>query len=161
MNPYDPGSTWKPVTAMAGMESGNSRRHQAHQEASPTAAIASRITTGGFGISAMPMPCALQQHVLLSSGRRGWLQALKQAADQQVPAETGIEIGWEESVGLWGMRLGCPRPRLDRSRHTPWIEDMASASIGQSVVQITPLQLAAPMRCSPMVVGWHAPSRRR
>ena len=22
MNPYDPGSTWKPVTAMAGMESG-------------------------------------------------------------------------------------------------------------------------------------------
>jgi cell division protein FtsI/penicillin-binding protein 2 len=32
-------------------------------------------------------------------------------------------------------------------------EDMASASIGQSVVQITPLQLPAPMRCSLMVDG--------
>ena len=53
-------------------------------------------------------------------------------------------IGWEESVGLVG-----DEPWADRGRGwsepgtVPWIpEDMASASIGQSVVQITPLQLA-------------------
>ena len=58
--------------------------------------------------------------------------------------KTGIEIGWEESVGLVGDEDWAARGRgWTDPGTTPWIpEDMASASIGQSVVQITPLQLA-------------------
>ena len=73
-------------------------------------------------------------------------KALKRAADQLgFQQKTGIEIGWEESVGLVGDEdLGRERVVAGRNRgRFPWIpEDMASASIGQSVVQITPLQLA-------------------
>ena len=46
MNPYDPGSTWKPVTAMAGMSRDVSRDPHPPPLASPTAATASPITTG-------------------------------------------------------------------------------------------------------------------
>ena len=58
--------------------------------------------------------------------------------------KSGIEIGWEESVGLVGDEDWAAAGRgWAEPGTTPWIpEDMASASIGQSVVQITPLQLA-------------------
>jgi len=72
-------------------------------------------------------------------------KALKQAADQLgFQQKTGIEIGWEESVGLVGDEDWAALGRGWTDPGTsPWIpEDMASASIGQSVVQITPLQLA-------------------
>ena len=71
--------------------------------------------------------------------------ALKQAADQLgFQQKTGIEIGWEESVGLVGDERWAAKGRgWAAPGSVPWIpEDMASASIGQSVVQITPLQLA-------------------
>ena len=72
-------------------------------------------------------------------------RALKTAADALgFQQKTGIEIGWEESVGLVGDEDWAAQGRGWASPGTvPWIpEDMASASIGQSVVQITPLQLA-------------------
>ena len=72
-------------------------------------------------------------------------RALKKAADQLgFQQKTGIEIGWEESVGLVGDELWAAKGRgWSSPGSVPWIpEDMASASIGQSVVQITPLQLA-------------------
>ena len=52
--------------------------------------------------------------------------------------------GWEENVGLVGDEDWAAEGRgWAEPGSTPWIpEDMASASIGQSVVQITPLQLA-------------------
>lgn len=57
---------------------------------------------------------------------------------------TGIEIGYEESRGLVGNERWAAQGRgWAQPGSTPWIpEDMASMSIGQSVVQITPLQLA-------------------
>jgi penicillin-binding protein 2 len=57
---------------------------------------------------------------------------------------SGIEIGYEESVGLVGNERWAAQGRgWSKPGTTPWIpEDMASMSIGQSVVQITPLQLA-------------------
>ena len=134
---------------MAGMESGKFPRtpNCTPRPASPTAATASRITTARVSApSAMPMPCALQQHVLLSGGRRGQgSMALKQAADQlgfsRRPAlrSAGRRVwGWSEISNGPIVAAG-----LGRARHGALdSEDMASASIGQSVVQITPLQLA-------------------
>ena len=149
MNPYDPGSTWKPVTAMAGMESG---KFPPDTKLKTTACI----TYGGHcfpdhngkGFGTIGYADALRHSsntFFYQVGVGVGSLALKQAADQLgFQQKTGIEIGWEESVGLVG-----DKPWADRGRGwaepgtVPWIpEDMASASIGQSVVQITPLQLA-------------------
>ena len=149
MNPYDPGSTWKPVTAMAGMESG---------KFPPATQLntAACITYGGH---------CFPDHNGAGFGRIGYADALrfssntffyqvgvgvgslalKQAATQLgFGRKTGIEIGWEESIGLVGDETWAASGRgWAKPGTTPWIpEDMASASIGQSVVQITPLQLA-------------------
>jgi len=149
MNPYDPGSTWKPVTAMAGMESG---------KFPPDTKLQTKacITYGGHcfpdhngkGFGTIGYADALRHSsntFFYQVGVGVGSLALKQTADQLgFQQKTGIEIGWEESVGLVG-----DEPWADRGRGwaepgtVPWIpEDMASASIGQSVVQSTPLQLA-------------------
>jgi len=59
-------------------------------------------------------------------------------------ALTGIEIGYEESKGIVGNKAWADQGRgWGKPGQTPWIpEDIASASIGQAVVQVTPLQLA-------------------
>ena len=61
--------------------------------------------------------------------------ALKKAADQLgFQQKTGIEIGWEENIGLVGDETWAAEGRgWAKPGSTPWIpEDMASASIGQS-----------------------------
>ncbi len=149
MNAYDPGSTWKPVTAMAGMASG---KFPAEVKLNTT----SCITYGGH---------CFPDHNGAGFGRIGYADALrfssntffyqvgvgsgslplKKAATQLgFGRKTGIEIGWEENVGLVGDEEWAKDGRgWAEPGSTPWIpEDMASASIGQSVVQITPLQLA-------------------
>jgi penicillin-binding protein 2 len=149
MNPYDPGSTWKPVTAMAGMESG---------KFPPTTKLQTKacITYGGHcfpdhngaGFGQIGYADALRfssntffYQVGVGVGSRALKQAANQLGFQQ---KTGIEIDWEESVGLVGDEDWAENGRgWADPGSTPWIpEDMASASIGQSVVQITPLQLA-------------------
>ena len=148
MNPYDPGSTWKPVTAMAGMESG---------KFPPTTKLQTKacITYGGHcfpdhngaGFGQIGYADALRfssntffYQVGVGVGSRALKQAANQLGFQQ---KTGIEIDWEESVGLVGDEDWAENGRgWADPGSTPWIpEDMASASIGQSVVQITPLQL--------------------
>jgi len=149
LNAYDPGSTWKAVTAMAGMESG---KFPADVKL-PTAAC---ITYGGHcfpdhngaGFGTIGYADALRfssntffYQIGVGSGSR----ALKKAATALgFAGKSGIEIGWEESVGLVGDEDWAAAGRgWSKPGTTPWIpEDMASASIGQSVVQITPLQLA-------------------
>ena len=149
MNPYDPGSTWKPVTAMAGMESG---------KFPPTTKLQTKacITYGGHcfpdhngaGFGQIGYADALRfssntffYQVGVGVGSRALKQAANQLGFQQ---KTGIEIDWEESVGLVGDEDWAENGRgWADPGSTPWIpEDMASASIGQSVVQVTPLQLA-------------------
>ena len=149
LNAYDPGSTWKAVTAMAGMESGKFPP----EVKLPTAAC---ITYGGHcfpdhngaGFGTIGYADALRfssntffYQIGVGSGSR----ALKKAASALgFGGKSGIEIGWEESVGLVGDEDWAAAGRgWSKPGTTPWIpEDMASASIGQSVVQITPLQLA-------------------
>ena len=149
MNPYDPGSTWKPVTAMAGMESGQFPPDtKLHTTACITYGGHCFTDHNGKGFSTIGYADALRHSsntFFYQVGVGVGSLALKQAADQLgFQQKTGIEIGWEESIGLVG-----DEPWADRGRGwaepgtVPWIpEDMASASIGQSVVQITPLQLA-------------------
>ena len=149
MNAYDPGSTWKPVTALAGMESGSF----------PADTILGTTTCITYGSHCFP------EHNGAGFGRIGYTDALglssntffyqvgvgigsrtlKQVASQLgFGRRTGIEIGWEESTGLVGDEDWAGAGRgWAKAGTTPWIpEDMASASIGQSVVQTTPLQLA-------------------
>ena len=149
MNAYDPGSTWKPVTAMAGMESGKF-------PPDTTLKTTACITYGGHcfpdhngrGFGTIGYADALRHSsntFFYQVGVGAGSMALKQAANQLgFQSKTGIEVDWEESVGLVGDETWADRGRgWAEPGSVPWIpEDMASASIGQSVVQITPLQLA-------------------
>ena len=149
MSAYDPGSTWKAVTAMAGMESG---------KFPPDTKLVTRacITYGGH---------CFPDHNGAGFGTIGYEDALRFSSNTffyqvgvgvgSMPLynaalslgftkPTGIEIGYEESPGLVGNERWAAQGRgWAKPGTTPWIpEDMASMSIGQSVVQITPLQLA-------------------
>ena len=149
MNPYDPGSTWKPVTAMAGMESGKfPPTTKLHTKACITYGGHCFPDHNGAGFGQIGYADALRfssntffYQVGVGVGSRALKQAANQLGFQQ---KTGIEIDWEESVGLVGDEDWAEKGRgWADPGSTPWIpEDMASASIGQSVVQITPLQLA-------------------
>ena len=149
MNPYDPGSTWKPVTAMAGMESGKfPPTTKLHTKACITYGGHCFPDHNGAGFGQIGYADALRfssntffYQVGVGVGSRALKQAANQLGFQQ---KTGIEIDWEESVGLVGDEDWAENGRgWADPGSTPWIpEDMASASIGQSVVQITPLQLA-------------------
>ncbi|BEV35443.1 penicillin-binding protein 2 [Synechococcus sp. M16CYN] len=149
MNPYDPGSTWKPVTAMAGMESGKfPPKTKLHTKACITYGGHCFPDHNGAGFGRIGYADALRfssntffYQVGIGVGSRALKQAASQLGFQQ---KTGIEIDWEESVGLVGDEDWAANGRgWAKPGSTPWIpEDMASASIGQSVVQITPLQLA-------------------
>ncbi len=149
MNPYDPGSTWKPVTAMAGMESGKFPPDtKLHTTACITYGGHCFPDHNGVGFGHIGYADALRfssNTFFYQVGVGAGSKALKRAADQLgFQQKTGIEIGWEESVGLVGDEDWAATGRGWAEPGTvPWIpEDMASASIGQSVVQITPLQLA-------------------
>jgi penicillin-binding protein 2 len=149
MNAYDPGSTWKPVTGMAGMETG---KFPPKVKLTTT----SCITYGGHcfpdhngaGFGVIGYEDALRfssntffYQVGVGVGSRALYKAARQLG---FAGPSGIEIGYEESYGLVGHEDWAAKGRgwADPGT-TPWIpEDMASASIGQSVVQITPLQLA-------------------
>ncbi len=149
LNAYDPGSTWKPVTAMAGMETG---------KFPPNILLKTQgcITYGGHcfpeynrrGFGKIGYEDALSfssntffYQIGVGVGSNALYAAAKELG---FDALTGIEIGYEESKGLVGHQEWAEKGRgWAEPGTTPWIpEDIASASIGQSVVLITPLQLA-------------------
>ena len=149
LNPYEPGSTWKPVTAMAGMESGKfPPQTKLHTKACITYGGHCFVDHNDAGFGHIGYADALRfssNTFFYQVGVGAGSLALKKAADQLgFQQKTGIEIGWEESLGLVGDEEWAAKGRgWAEPGTTPWIpEDMASASIGQSVVQITPLQLA-------------------
>ena len=149
MNAYNPGSTWKVVTAMAGMESGK-------YPAGTKLQTMGCITYGGHcfpdhngaGFGTIGYEDALRfssntffYQVGVGVGSRELYKAAKLLG---FDGPSGVEIGYEESYGLVGNEDWANRGRgWAEPGSTPWIpEDMASASIGQSIVEITPLQLA-------------------
>jgi len=149
LNAYDPGSTWKPVTAIAGMESG---KFPANQKLNTVPCITygshcfPEYNKKGFGWIGYEDAFRVSSNTFfyqvgVGSGSKALYDAaIKLGFDNY----TGIETFFEENKGLVGNRKWADQGRgWGNPGETPWIvEDMASASIGQSVVLVTPLQLA-------------------
>lgn len=149
VNAYDPGSTWKPVTAIAGMESGSFPSNTKLK-------TVSCITYGshcfpeynkkGFGLIGYEDALRVSSNTFfyqvgVGSGSKALYDTATKLGFNKY---TGIETVNEENKGLVGNQDWADKGRgWGKPGMTPWIvEDMASASIGQSVIQVTPLQLA-------------------
>ncbi len=149
LNAYDPGSTWKPVTAIAGMESGE---FPANRKLNTVPCITygshcfPEYNRRGFGLIGYEDALRVSSNTFFYQVGVGvgsnslYDAAIKLGFDNY----TGIETVIEENKGLVGNKKWASQGRgWGKPGDTPWIvEDMASASIGQSVVLVTPLQLA-------------------
>ncbi len=149
INAYDPGSTFKLVTGMAGMETG---------KFPPEVLLTTKkcITYGshcfpdhngkGFGTIGYEDALRFSSNTFFYQVGVGvGSNALYEAAVKLgFDSPTGSELAYEENNGLVGHEKWAAQGRdWSAPGSTPWmLEDMASASIGQSVVQVTPLQLA-------------------
>jgi len=149
INAYDPGSTWKPVTAMAGMESGKfppDIRLKTSSCIKYGAHCFPEHNRKGYGWIGYEDALRVSSNTFFYQVGVGvGAKALYKAATELgFDSLTGIEIGYEESKGIVGNQEWAAKGRgWGLPGQTPWIpEDIASASIGQAVVQITPLQLA-------------------
>jgi len=148
-NAYDPGSTWKPVTAIAGMESG---RFPANRKLNTVPCITygshcfPEYNKKGFGRIGYEDALRVSSNTFFYQvGVGSGSKALYDAATKLgFDNYTGIETFFDENKGLVGNKKWADQGRgWGSPGQTPWIvEDMASASIGQSVVLVTPLQLA-------------------
>ena len=149
INAYDPGSTWKPITAIAGMESG---RFPSNQKLKTVPCIKygshcfPEYNKRGFGWIGYEDAFRVSSNTFFYQVGVGvGSKALYEAATKLgFDNHTGIETFIEENSGLVGNEEWADEGRgWGKPGETPWIvEDMASASIGQSVVLVTPLQLA-------------------
>ncbi len=149
LNAYDPGSIWKIVTALAGMESGKFPPNTTLQTA-PCIVYGSQCfrehNDEGFG------SIGYEDALKVSSNTFFYQIGYGVGVDEinriskilGFTKLSGIEIGDQEDRGLiasseWaenGRGWGVPGK-------TPWLpEDIASMSIGQFVVQTTPMQIA-------------------
>ena len=149
LNAYDPGSVWKIVTALAGLESG----------IFPSNTVLETQPCITFGSQ------CFREHNDLGFGAIGYEDALRVSSNTffyQVgygvgvdeiysvskklgfTSLSGIEISEQENVGLVASSQWAKDGRgWGEPGKTPWVpEDIASMSIGQFVVQVTPIQLA-------------------
>ncbi len=149
LNAYDPGSVWKIVTALAGLESG----------IFPSNTVLETKPCITYGSHCFP------EHNDLGFGTIGYEDALRVSSNTffyQVGygvgvdeiysiskklgfnSLSGIEISEQENVGLVASSQWAKDGRgWGKPGKTPWVpEDIASMSIGQFVVQVTPIQLA-------------------
>ncbi len=149
LNAYDPGSVWKIVTAIAGLESGIFPP-ETFLETKPC------ITYGSQ---------CFREHNDLGFGKIGYEDALRVSSNTffyqigygvgvdaiyQVSKKlgfaslSGIEISEQENIGFVASSKWAEEGRgWGEPGKTPWVpEDIASMSIGQFVVQVTPMQIA-------------------
>ncbi len=149
LNAYDPGSVWKIVTAIAGLESGKFPP-ETFLETKPC------ITYGSQ---------CFREHNDLGFGTIGYEDALRVSSNTffyQIgygvgvdeiynvskklgfQSLSGIEISEQENIGLVASSQWAKKGRgWGEPGQTPWVEeDIASMSIGQFVVQVTPIQIA-------------------
>ena len=148
-NAYDPGSTWKPITAIAGMESGkfpSSRKLNTVPCIRYGSHCFSEYNQKGFGWIGYEDAFRVSSNTFFYQVGVGvGSKALYDAAFKLgFDNYSGIETAIDENKGLVGNKEWADQGRgWGNPGETPWIvEDMASASIGQSVVQVTPIQLA-------------------
>jgi len=148
-NAYDPGSTWKPVTAIAGIESGKfpvSKKLNTVPCITYGSHCFPEYNKRGFGWIGYEDALRVSSNTFFYQvGVGAGSKALYDAAIKLgFDNYTGIETVIEENKGLVGNKEWADKGRgWGNPGETPWIvEDVASASIGQSVIQVTPLQLA-------------------
>lgn len=142
LQPYPPGSTFKVVTATAGMQSGRFN-------ANSTLGTSAFISMGGI---------QFWEHSKQGYGVIGFRKALAVSSNTFF-YQVGLRAGPEE-ISKWGQILGIgttsnmgleggshgvlPTPQDKEELYgEPWYGgDTVSMSIGQGVVQVTPLELA-------------------
>ena len=149
LNAYDPGSVWKIVTALAGLESGR-------YPADTLLETKSCITYGsqcfrehndlGFGVIGYEKALSVSSNTFFY--QVGYGVGVDQIYDISkklgFTSLSGIEISEQEGIGLVASSQWAKDGRgWGEPGRTPWVpEDIASMSIGQFVVQVTPMQLA-------------------
>ena len=149
LNAYDPGSVWKIITALAGLETGKFPA-DVLLETKPC------ITYGSQ---------CFREHNDLGFGTIGYVDALRVSSNtffyqvgygvgvdaiNKISKKlgfsklTGIELSLQENQGLIASSEWAKKGRgWGEAGKTPWLpEDIASMSIGQFVVQTTPIQIA-------------------
>ena len=149
LNAYDPGSVWKIVTALAGLESGKF----------PSDILLETTSCITYGNQ------CFREHNDLGFGLIGYEDALRVSSNTffyQVGygvgvdeiydvskklgfnSLSGIEIAEQENIGFVANSQWAKDGRgWGEPGRTPWVpEDIASMSIGQMVVQVTPMQVA-------------------
>ena len=149
LNAYDPGSVWKIITALAGLETGKFPA-DVLLETKPC------ITYGSQ---------CFREHNDLGFGTIGYVDALRVSSNtffyqvgygvgvdaiNKISKKlgfsklTGIELSLQENQGLIASSEWAKKGRgWGEAGKTPWLpEDIASMSIGRFVVQVTPLQIA-------------------
>ncbi len=149
LNAYDPGSVWKVVTALAGMESG--------KFPADTLLDTKRCITygsqcfrehNGMGFGSIGYEDALRvssNTFFYQIGYGVGVDAINNMSKKLGFAQlSGIEIADQEDFGLIASSEWAKSGRgWGKPGRTPWLpEDIASMSIGQFVVQVTPIQIA-------------------
>ena len=149
LNAYDPGSVWKIVTALAGLESGKFP-FDTMLETKPCITYGSQCFREhndlGFGV------LGYEDALRVSSNTFFYQVGYGVGVDEIYEVSkklgfnslSGIEISEQENIGLVANSQWANDGRgWGEPGRTPWVpEDIASMSIGQFVVQVTPIQIA-------------------
>jgi len=149
LNAYDPGSVWKIVTALAGMESGKFPPNTKLQTF-PCIVYGSQCfrehNDEGFGIIGYEDALRVSSNTFFYQiGAGVGVDEINRIAKiLGFNKLSGIEISDQEDQGLIASSEWAKKGRgWGKPGETPWLpEDIASMSIGQFVVQTTPIQIA-------------------
>ncbi len=149
LNAYDPGSVWKIVTALAGLESGRFPP-ETFLETKPCITYGSQCFREhndlGFGTISYEDALRVSSNTFFYQiGYGVGVDEIYNVSKKLgFAALSGIEISEQENLGLVANSQWAKEGRgWGEPGRTPWVpEDIASMSIGQFVVQVTPIQIA-------------------
>ena len=149
LNAYDPGSVWKIVTALAGLESGQFPIDTL-LETKPCITYGSQCFREhndlGFGVIGYEDALRVSSNTFFYQVGYGVGvdEIHKVSRKLGFNSLSGIEISEQENIGLVASSEWAQKGRgWGQPGKTPWVpEDIASMSIGQFVVQVTPIQIA-------------------
>ncbi|MDC3019590.1 penicillin-binding protein 2 [Prochlorococcus sp. AH-736-E15] len=149
LNAYDPGSVWKIVTALAGLESGKFPI-DTMLETKPCITYGSQCFREhndlGFGVIGYEDALRVSSNTFFYQVGYGvGVDEIYKVSNQLgFNSLSGIEISEQENKGLVASSKWAEDGRgWGQPGRTPWVpEDIASMSIGQFVVQVTPIQIA-------------------